>query len=82
MEAPVFIVRANYDFWYELGKADDQLEPGEVPELNPDGVLFYVAFKRPDKDSFWPDSAGYATIEEAKTHAEGRVPGDIKWVGV
>ena len=47
VEMPVYVVRLDYDFWYELGVADDELGPDEVPELNSDGHLFYVQFSDP-----------------------------------
>jgi hypothetical protein len=30
---PVYAVKLNYDFWYEIAKADGTLEPDEEPEL-------------------------------------------------
>ena len=44
---PVDIIGLDYDWWYELGKADDQLEPGEEPEsLSATGFLYYARFQR------------------------------------
>lgn len=43
----VHIVRLDYDFWYEIVKADGDLEPGELPDLNADGHLYYVALRDP-----------------------------------
>ena len=53
-ESPVWIVRADFDFWYELAAADGELEPGETPQLNDDGVTYYVAFREPGDGRFWP----------------------------
>lgn len=79
---PVDIVALPYDFWYELGSGDDQLESGEEPTpLNNEGVLFYVRFRQAGQPPTrtWVDSIGYATIPEAEQAAEARVPGRIRW---
>ncbi|MFI0451823.1 hypothetical protein [Actinomadura sp. 6N118] len=76
----VFIVRLNCDFWYEVAKEDGQLEPGEQPRLNDEGASYYVSFHGIRGDgSFWPDSGGHLSIEDAKAAAECKVPSDIKW---
>lgn len=82
VEMPVDIVGLTYDFWFELGKADDQLEPGETPTgPGESGLLFYVRFRRAGETSTptWPDSAGYVTIDEAIRAAEERAPTAIVW---
>ncbi|WP_028050290.1 hypothetical protein [Cellulomonas sp. URHD0024] len=82
VEKPVDIVGLPYDFWFELGKADEQLEPGETPTTPGEcGLLFYVRVRHAGETSTptWPDSAGYATINEAMHAAEGRAPTAIIW---
>lgn len=82
VEMPVDIVGLTYDFWFELGKADDQLESGEAPTRpGESGLLFYVRFRRAGETSTptWPDSAGYVTIGEAIRAAEERAPTAIVW---
>jgi hypothetical protein len=82
IEKPVDIISLDYDWWFELAKADEQLEANEKPEpLNTQGVLFYVRFKHAAEISkpTWPDSAGYQTVAEAKTYAESKSPSEIKW---
>jgi hypothetical protein len=78
----VRIVRLDFDFWYGIAEADDNLADGEAPALNPDGYLFYVRF-RPGQWSksspFWPDSRGFQTLDEAKLHAGSKVPTEIRW---
>ena len=77
----VRVVRLDYDFWYALGEADGDLEEGERPALNGDGFVFYVRLRpgwSPGRP-FWPDSRGFATMEEAKAAAEAAVPAPIKW---
>jgi hypothetical protein len=79
---PVDIVSLDYDFWYELGKADDQLEPGEVPQrMNENGVLYYCRFRRAGENTTptWPDSAGYPDIERAMLAAQEQSPSPITW---
>ena len=72
-ELPVRIVALPYDHWYELGKADEQLEPGEEPTpLGPEGVLYYASFTA-------VDSSGYPTVPLAKEAAQKRVQSQIHW---
>ena len=76
----VYIVRLDHDFWYAIGKADGNLEADEVPDLNEEGHLYYVGFHDPaERDPFWPDSGGFHTIDEAKAHAESRLPSAVAW---
>jgi hypothetical protein len=76
---PVYVVRLDYDFWYEIAAEDDELSPGEVPALNPDGYLYYVLFQEVPAPPIWPDSPGSATVDEAKVFASTKVPGEIAW---
>jgi hypothetical protein len=78
----VRIVRVDYDFWYALAEADDRLEPGESPNLNAEGHLYYVRFRpgwTPGDGDFWPDSSGHRTLDEAIAYAESRLPGEVDW---
>ncbi|MFG2001535.1 hypothetical protein ACGFNU_20535 [Spirillospora sp. NPDC048911] len=80
VQKPVFIVRLNYDFWYEIAKEDGHLEPDEQPRLNDEGNIYYVSFHGIHRDgTFWPDSGGNLTIEDAKAAAESKLPSDITW---
>ena len=77
---PATIVALDYDFWYEIGKADGRLEPGEVPELNPHGLLYYVCFRSdPSEHPGWVDSQGFPDVATAKAWAAGQVPSPINW---
>ena len=77
---PAYIVKLDYDFWYEMGKADGDLEPDETPELNEEGFLYYVCFKSdPETIPGWVDSPGFKTIEKACDWAESQVPGTLSW---
>lgn len=72
---PVWVVKLAFDYWYSLGEADGQLEPGEQPKpLGPDGCLYYASF---GEDRV--DSSGFATVQEAKSAAQERVPSPIVW---
>lgn len=82
VERPVDIVGLDYDFWYELARADGQLEPGESPRSSDEnGLLYYVRFRHAGEPvaGTWPDSGGHDTIDAAKHAAAGRVVGPISW---
>ena len=82
VETPVDIISLDCDWDYELNKADGRLEEGEEPiPLGPDGCLYYVRFQNAGTPPTptWPDSAGYATIEEAQRRAESKVTSGIRW---
>lgn len=54
---PVTVIRLNYDFWYEIGRADGTTEADEVPELNEDGFKYYVCFRSsPTEHPGWVDA--------------------------
>jgi len=78
-EKPVYVIEQNYDYWFEMEKADGELEADEKPELNEDGLIYYVRFI-PLGDKPWGVSyGGQKTIEEAKAFAAVKVNGPIKW---
>jgi len=79
---PVDIVSLDYDFWYSMAEADDQLEPGETPTpLNDDGVLYYYRFRRAGdlETPTWPDSGGYSVLDDVMVAAQERAPSPIEW---
>jgi hypothetical protein len=77
---PATIVALDYDFWYEIGRADGDLEPGETPALNAEGRLYYVCFKSdPAAHPGWVDSQGFRDVAAARTCAERQVPSPIEW---
>jgi hypothetical protein len=76
---PVWVFRANYDFWYEIALADGTTEPDEVPTLDEHGDAYYVAFRTRPADGFWPDDGPYLSAARAKKAAGDRVPGAIRW---
>ncbi|GAA2621305.1 hypothetical protein SMC26_17335 [Actinomadura fulvescens] len=79
---PVFIVGLRHDFWYEVAKEDGRLDLGEEPQLKNEGFAYYVSFHGIRADgSFWPDSEGHLSIEDAKTAAASKVPTAITWSG-
>lgn len=80
---PVFIIATDYDFWFQVAKADGDLEPGEQPDLNAEGRLYYLSFRcLRDDGTFWPDSVHYKSIDEAKAAGQSRVPTPIVWDSV
>ena len=77
----VRIVKLDYDFWFAIGEANGNLEPGEQPTLNGDGFLFYVRH-RPgwmEGEAFWPDSQGFTSLEDAQAAAEASLPSAVEW---
>jgi hypothetical protein len=82
VEKPVDIIALDYDWWYELAKADGMLEPDEDPEpLGKEGYIYYVRFKRAleTEGPNWVDSCGHQELKEAIKAAEAKVSGGIKW---
>lgn len=76
---PVHVVCSTYDFWYEIAKADDRLEPGEEPDLNDEGVTYYLLYKNQKGPPWWPDAYGGMSLEEAMQRAEAALPSAVVW---
>lgn len=77
---PVFLIRLDYDFWYEVAREEGTLAAGEEPLLDSAGHAYYVSFKAVHNDeSFWPDSGPHHSLDEARTTAESKVPSPITW---
>lgn len=76
---PVHVVKQDYDFWYEIGKADDQLEPDETPQLNAEGVAYYILYGNKGERPWWVDSHGFETVEAAREWAEAELPSPVRW---
>jgi|GEM_PF-1680567 len=76
---PVHIVRMNYDYWYELAKAEGRLELGEKPDLNEEGCRYYLLFSDKPGPPWWPDESGGASVAEAKRRAETALPSEVQW---
>ncbi|GLI28254.1 hypothetical protein ARHIZOSPH14_24960 [Agromyces rhizosphaerae] len=79
---PVDIVGLPFDFWFELAKADGQLEADEESSpLGEGGLLYYVRFRHAgdSTEPTWPDSVGYSTIEAAMRAARNSVAAVIHW---
>ena len=82
IEKPVDIIALEYDFWYEIAKADGMLEPDEQPgPFGSNGELYYVRFQRAlEKEGpTWVDSIGHPNIDEAIEIAKSKVTGEIRW---
>jgi hypothetical protein len=78
----VDVIGLDYDYWYELAKADDRLEQGEQPEaLSSEGLLYYARFRHAGEQSepTSVDSIGRSTIDVAMRDAEEAAPGAITW---
>lgn len=79
---PVDIVGLDFDFWYEIGKADNDLEPGEEPgPFSAEGFLYYARFRHAGEYSLptWVESLGHRTIDAAMNDAVAKVPGEVLW---
>lgn len=78
---PVLIIQSTFDFWYEVAKEEDDLGDGELPQLNDEGLIYYVVFDvNSIKDErFWPSDLGSPTLESAKEIAASKSPSSIIW---
>ena len=84
VEIPVDIIGLNYDWWYELAKADGMLEPNEKPmHPGPEGLIYYGRFKRAGEtvEPTWVDTDGHQELEHAVEATEAKVIGEILWQG-
>lgn len=78
---PVAIVRLDYDYWYELAKADGHLEIGDVPVVNAEGHAYYVSYSNVrDGGTFRPDSVTHLSHGDARADAQTRAPSPITWL--
>jgi hypothetical protein len=76
----VHIVCQNYDYWYSLGQADNNLETDEQPTLNSDGVVYYVLFGAvPAERPCGVRGSGFMSAEDAALWAATQVPSPIQW---
>jgi hypothetical protein len=76
----VIIVAINYDYWYELEKADGFDMTDEKPELNEMGEMYMIEWT--DKDFEKQESFSVGTLELASTieQAEIVVNRKIEWI--
>ena len=82
VEKPVDIIAFDYDWWYELAKADGTLDDGQVAaSLGREGCLYYARFRRAGEtiEPTWVDSDGHQTCREAMQAAEQKVGSPISW---
>ena len=75
------LIRMPYDYWYELGKADGNLEPDEEPELGPDGFAYYILW---GADPLGWNISGVSsptmkTPEEARLWADHKAKSKVEW---
>lgn len=76
---PVQIFVIDYDYYYELAKADGQLESGEEPELNEKGEMYLIKWGgSSDFHSYGTVEYGGFTLEEAKSKVDEKVSG-VLW---
>ena len=81
MTVKIFVL--NYDYYYELAKADDMLDKDEKPELNKWGETYMI--KWGGGDFFDNDLVtmyfGGLDLETAIKIAEDKITGLIIWKG-
>ena len=84
---PVFVVRYDFDYLFEMAKDDAfhaygdevHLEPGEEAELNEEGSRYDLVFQPLPSTRSWPDARGGVSVEEAKAAAERLLPSPVVW---
>ena len=76
---PVQIFAIDYDYYYEIAKADDQLKEGEQPELNENGEQYMIGWYEGPFSTFGSREYGGLTLDEAITAAEDKVQQKIIW---
>ncbi|GJM60746.1 hypothetical protein [Persicobacter diffluens] len=77
----VQIFALNYDYYYEIAKADNQIEPNEKPELNENGESFMIKWGNGEfsvKDLCAKEYGGL-DLDSAIEKAERKVQGKIDW---
>ncbi len=82
IERPVDIIALDFDWWYEMAKADGILDADEAPmKLGHEGYLYYVRYQRAAEttEPTWVDSPGHQEVEQAMHFAEKKVIGGITW---
>jgi hypothetical protein len=80
VEMLVDIVGFDFDWWHELARSDDTLEPREQPQpLGVDGYLYYVRFRHAGEQTTptWVDSGGHVSVEAGMATAESNAPSPI-----
>lgn len=79
----VDVIALDYDYWYEIALADDELEPGEqAGPFSADGTIYYVRFRMAGStdEPTWMDHGGFTTVDDAKRAAESVAPSPIAWL--
>jgi len=77
---PVQLFAINYDYWYEITKADGDLEEGEQPKLNESGEQYMIAWTDCGYfDSYMQLKFGGLTLKSAIETAEELAGQKIRW---
>lgn len=76
----VYIFELNYDYWYEMERVDGELKMGEMPNLNEDGIAYYVRLKPLLGESpFGVDSPTMHSVADAQKWAETQIGLPVNW---
>lgn len=84
---PVYVVKYNFDYLFELAKDDafhafgdeSKVDPHERPELNEEGCRFDLSFQERAGGEYWPDARGGVSVDAAKSAAEAMLPAPVTW---
>ena len=84
---PVYVVRYNFDYLFELAKSEafeafgdeTMVDEDERAELNAEGYRFDLSFRERAGGEYWPDARGGLSVAEAKSAAEAMLPAPLTW---
>ena len=86
---PVYVVRYNFDYLFELAKSDafeafgdeTMVDDDERAVLNVEGFRFDLSFQERAGGEYWPDARGGLSVAEAKEAARAMLPTPVIWSG-
>jgi len=74
VETPVFVIKQNWDYYFEDGYSDGK------PDLNDDGEAYYLSYSAPQDGEFHRASSRTCLSEnEAIRLAEETLTGGVRW---
>ena len=71
--------RLNFDFWFEIGREEGDLDPEERPDINTEGFLYDVLFSDPGDRPWWVRGVGWHSIDQAMAYAEQELRDRVEW---
>ena len=81
VEKEVIIIEQNYDYWYQLGVLDGDLDEDEMPQLSDQGFAYYYKFSPllSANPPWGVDSETFLSLKDAQDGAEKKINQKIKW---